>query len=162
MKIVVSDLLDIEHGMIVHGCNAQGVMGAGVADQIRRKYPYAHRVYHDAYTAAGLVLGEVIYAVFDTGNLIIANAITQQFFGQCSNRVYVDYHAVRKCMRSVAGVAKQHSMQVHFPKIGAGLARGDWSILSTIIDEELDDAGVEGILHILPNDPLAETAIISI
>lgn len=162
MKIVVSDLLDIEQGMIVHGCNAQGVMGSGVADQIRRKYPYAYRTYYDAYTAAGLMLGEVIYAVFDTKNLIIANAITQQFFGRDPNRVYVDYHAVRKCMRNVAGVAKQHNMQVHFPKIGAGLARGNWSILSTIIDEELDDAGVEGILHILPNDPLAEMTIISI
>lgn len=162
MKIVVSDLLEVEHGLIVHGCNAQGVMGSGVAELIRRKHPYAYRAYYDAYTTSGLLLGEVIYAFFDKKNLIIANAITQEFFGQDPNRVYVDYNAVRKCMRSVAGVAKQHNMQVHFPKIGAGLARGNWPILSTIINEELGDAGVEGILHILPNDPLAETAIISI
>jgi O-acetyl-ADP-ribose deacetylase (regulator of RNase III) len=27
--------------------------------------------------------------------------------------------------------------RIGYPRIGAGLARGDWSIISTIIDEEL-------------------------
>ena len=53
MKIVVSDLLDIEQGMIVHGCNAQGVMGAGVADQIRRKY------YHQIKIAINNYVNEI-------------------------------------------------------------------------------------------------------
>lgn len=44
INTVKLNLLDISHGIIAHGCNAQGVMGAGVAKQIKIKYPTAFEI----------------------------------------------------------------------------------------------------------------------
>jgi len=39
MKTIYRDILGIERGIIVHGCNGYGVMGAGLAAQVKRRYP---------------------------------------------------------------------------------------------------------------------------
>ena len=41
MKIKHGDILSVANGIIVHQVNAQGVMGSGLAKQIREKYPMA-------------------------------------------------------------------------------------------------------------------------
>ena len=78
MKIeyIKGDLMtsDIRH--IIHGCNAQGVMGSGVAKLIRDKYPSAYTDYNDVYNNKGLELGEIVISVQNDGK-IICNAITQ-------------------------------------------------------------------------------------
>jgi hypothetical protein len=50
--------------------------------------------------------------------------------------VRVDYDAVRSAM----GHVKQRfgGKRIGYPKIGAGLARGDWDRLSRVIDEALE------------------------
>ena len=64
---------NVECGHIIHGCNAQGVMGSGVAAIIRAKYPMAYKTY--IYQAdTGYILGEVIPAIVEP-NLMIINAI---------------------------------------------------------------------------------------
>ena len=46
-----------------------------------------------------------------------------------------DYDAIRSVFRLVK---QQFSgMTIGYPLIGAGLAKGDWTIISSIIDEEL-------------------------
>ena len=46
------DLLKTEIPYIAHGCNAQGVMGSGVAKVIREKWPLAFQVYWEDYIEA--------------------------------------------------------------------------------------------------------------
>jgi O-acetyl-ADP-ribose deacetylase (regulator of RNase III) len=73
----------------------------------------------------GYILGEVIPAIVEP-NLVIVNAITQEFYG--TDRVHVDYDAVRQAMKGVEHLAKSkliESTDVHFPLIGGGLAGGD-------------------------------------
>lgn len=56
----------------------------------------------------------------------------------------VDYEAVRTVMRGVK--AAFTGQRIGYPKIGAGLAGGDWALIAAIIDEELageDHAVVE-------------------
>ena len=48
----------------------------------------------------------------------------------------VDYDAVRSVMRRIAEAYSGHV--IGYPRIGAGLARGDWSTIAAIIDEELE------------------------
>jgi hypothetical protein len=45
--------------------------------------------------------------------------------------VLVDYPALRSVMRQVKAVFSGSMMA--YPKIGAGLAKGDWSIITSII-----------------------------
>jgi Predicted phosphatase homologous to the C-terminal domain of histone macroH2A1 len=134
----VGDLLRVPNGIIVHGCNAKGVMGSGVAKQIRATWPGCYAVYRKEYERAGLKVGDVIfYKVHD--HLLIANAITQETFGRNPNVVYVDYDGVRSCFEKIAVMARWKELPVHFPLIGCGLANGSWDVVSQIIDDAVPD-----------------------
>jgi O-acetyl-ADP-ribose deacetylase (regulator of RNase III) len=49
--------------------------------------------------------------------------------------VKVDYEAVRSCVRWIK--ARYSGKRIGLPKIGAGLAGGDWKEIASIIKEEL-------------------------
>ena len=142
MKIIYrkGDLLECEEKVVVHGCNAQGVMGAGVARAIKEKHFRAYTQYkrevvaNQKYNKTGIsLLGKVIWAV--CGDKVIGNAITQEFYGRAPIR-YCSYDAIRKCMQHINQYIREEGGSVAMPRIGAGLAGGDWEIISQIIEEE--------------------------
>lgn len=152
--VVTGDITTAESGIIVHCCNAQGVMGSGVAAAIRSKWPGVFQVYREAYERAGnhLTLGDVhlAWVPSDSGDLFVANLIGQEFYGGKPGVVYVDYDAIRKGFRTLRGYIERSSKPrpIHYPQLGAGLAGGDWSIIEKIIDEELE--GLDHTLWMFP------------
>lgn len=155
MKQQTGNLLEVPHGIIVQGCNAQGVMGSGVAAAIRQKWPGVYTTYRAAFdrrkaeSGKTLELGRVIWhTISREPKLTIANAITQEFYGRDPNVVYANYEAIKKAFNRVGEVAREHNLPVHYPLIGAGLANGDWGGISNIINEELHD--VDHTLWTLP------------
>jgi O-acetyl-ADP-ribose deacetylase (regulator of RNase III) len=150
-KEIIGSLLDVKEGILVHGCNAQGVMGSGIAKAIKDTYPQAFAAYRETYEKEGLHVGQVIWArISETPRLAVANAITQKFYGRDPTVRYVDYDAVKVAFEKIAVVAKKHGLTVHYPRIGAGLGNGDWSVLSGIINQAL--AGVEHTLCVPENE----------
>jgi O-acetyl-ADP-ribose deacetylase (regulator of RNase III) len=127
------DLLTTDITHICHGCNSHGVMGSGVAAAIRSKYPQAYRDYSDVYNSRGLELGDAIFSIQDDGKIIV-NAITQKDFGRNSNTVYVSYWAIAEVFRKIEGIGIK---EIALPMIGAGLANGDWNVISAIIENTL-------------------------
>lgn len=139
------DLLAVTKGHIVHGCNAQGVMGSGVALAVKKKYPAAFENYMFHHnTPEGLILG-IAYPFAINPELTIWNAITQESFGQPFRNV--SYDAIQTCFAqinesihldqsSVEGL--DHPTEVHIPMIGAGLGGGNWEIIKTIIEQTMD------------------------
>ncbi len=122
--------------VIVHGCNCFCTMGAGIAKSIREIFPEAWEA--DLATTAGdkAKLGTFTMAsVKRNGHeLTIVNAYTQ--YGYAGPGRLADYDAVRRVFASL----KQNfsGRRFGYPKIGAGLAKGDWNMIRNIIDEELD------------------------
>lgn len=134
IKYVQGDLFDTEADIIAHGCNAQGVMGSGVAKQVRTLYPAAYLEYRRWHEDYGLELGSVIWC--NTKGKHIANCITQEYYGRDGQR-YVDYNAIQECMKkihiySLAG----DELSIAMPKIGSALGGGDWTIIEQIINNE--------------------------
>jgi O-acetyl-ADP-ribose deacetylase (regulator of RNase III) len=126
-------LLDVTSGIIVHGCNMRAVMGSGVAKSIKEKYPKCFTVYKNKLLEYRLKLGDVIYH-YPTDDLLIANALTQDNYG--TKERYVNYVAVANAFQKVIQVAHlENFTKINFPFIGAGLAGGDWNIISNIIDD---------------------------
>lgn len=129
------NLLDVTQGIIVHGCNQQYVFGAGVALAVRQKYPKCYEQYKDPYER--LYLGRVIWYdhsdADESSELFIANAITQEHYG--TNKRHVNYAAIVGCFEEVFAKARAYDYDVHFPKIGAGLAGGDWDIIEQLIND---------------------------
>lgn len=139
MKKIQGDLLKLalagEFDVIVHGCNCQCTMGAGIAKSIKFLFPEAYEA--DCQTKKGdrEKLGTISQAsvVRDGIKLTIVNAYTQ--FHWRGSGVKADYDAIRSAMRAIK---KEFTGQrIGYPLIGAGLAGGDWSIIEETIDEEL-------------------------
>lgn len=137
------NLLDVMEGHIIHGCNARGVMGGGVAKVVRETYPACYLAYLNEFTLKGLKLGTFVqYAV--NSKLCIWNAITQETYGNDPTVVYVDYAAVERCFTDIALQVKLYEMMagsfpgtVHIPFIGAGLGNGDWPTIEKIISNAM-------------------------
>lgn len=131
------DLLDATENVIVHGCNAQGVMGSGVALGIREKWPENYYFYHDYYKNYGLELGLILpYVVYVPDTKFIINAITQENFGR-ENKCYVDYDAIETCFTSIDFVMARlfPGQGIAMPAIGSGLGGGSWKIIKDIIEK---------------------------
>lgn len=156
MKIeyVNGDLFTTNITTIVHGCNAQGVMGSGVAKTIREVYPKAYERYRKEYELHNhLKLGDVIPVpcgdrVDDPDNYkVIVNAITQDFYGRDGSR-YVSYDAVADCMNKINRFSEVYGItEIAMPQIGAGLGGGDWKVIESIIESELKT--VHPVVYIL-------------
>ncbi len=139
MKTVRGDLIHLAVGgqfdVIVHGCNCQGVMGAGIAKSIREAFPEAYAA--DQATPKGDrgKLGAISFAkITRTATpFTVVNGYTQFHYRGRNN---ADYTAIRSVMQAVRSAYT--GLRIGYPLIGAGLAGGDWQVIARIIDEELD------------------------
>lgn len=139
------NVLEETTGIIVHGCNAQGVYNKGIAKQIRELYPKCYtsyitnvNFYKELYPDdfSDRLLG-TISSVSINKNLLIVNAIIQKHYGNDKSIVYVDYDAISTVFKKLSHYAGNYRLQLKFPKIGSGLANGDWNKISSIINNEL-------------------------
>jgi O-acetyl-ADP-ribose deacetylase (regulator of RNase III) len=151
MRTIEGDLIALalsgRFDLIVHGCNCFCTMGGGIARVIQAEFPEAYAA--DLVTIKGdrNKLGNFSHATVlrDKNQITIVNGYTQ--FHYSGDSVLVDYDAVRTLFSQIK---KQFSgTRIGYPKIGAGLAGGDWSLLSEIIDEELQ--GEDHTLVVLPS-----------
>ena len=139
MNIVRGDLIELAKAgafdVIIQGCNCQCRMGRGIALTIKEQFPEACAV--DCQTTIGdkTKLGTFTCVEIDRDGFkfTIVNGYTQ--FHWQGDGVLADYEAIRLVFRQVK--AQFTSRRIGYPKIGAGLARGDWSIIARIIEEEL-------------------------
>lgn len=128
------DLCEATEKVIVHGCNALGVMGSGVALAIKNKWPLAYSSYKNIYDTEGLSLGNVYFVSIQ--DKIIGNAITQPSFGKTG--IHVDYNALESCMKKINQFCYENDIEeIAMPMIGAGLGGGDWKIIENIINRNL-------------------------
>ena len=139
MKEITGDLIQLfragQFDVIVHGCNCFCTMGAGIAKTIKEQFPEAYEA--DLTTVAGdkSKLGAYTKAKITMSgkDCYIVNAYTQ--YDWRGKGVKADYDAIRSVFSRIRD--EFPTARIGYPLIGAGLARGDWGRISTIIDEEL-------------------------
>ena len=137
MKYVVGDLIKMgregKFDIIVHGCNCMGAMGSGIAKQIRSEFPSAYEI--DQITESGDKSKLGTYTSVRVNELRVVNAYTQYNYGPKSGPdggCPVDYDAINSVM--VKLINDFPNARIGIPKIGAGLAGGDWAKIENIID----------------------------
>jgi O-acetyl-ADP-ribose deacetylase (regulator of RNase III) len=141
MNVITGDLLEFARNgrfdVIVHGCNCQCAMGKGIALAIKQHFPEAYDA--DLATPKGdrAKLGTFSSAAVERppARFTVVNAYTQFHWRGKAGEVLADYDAIR----SAFALIRQHftGRRIGYPKIGAGLARGDWSLIAGIIDDAL-------------------------
>lgn len=139
MKTFTGDLLQCalngEFDVIIHGCNCQCQMGKGIALSIKRLFPEAYAADLRSPKGDRSKLGTVTVAeIVRNGKVFhVVNGYTQDHWRGEGNKA--DYAAIRAVMRAVR--SQFSGKRIGYPKIGAGLAGGDWEKILLIICEEL-------------------------
>lgn len=148
LKIESGDLFNAAMGkrvVIAHGVNAQGKMASGFAGILKKLYPYAYDAYMKEHNDFGLVGGDVVYASSADSKVVVANCVTQEFYGR-DGKKYVDYDWVVDAMQNVAKYSKANNIPVIFPMIGGGLGGGDVKRLTAIFQAVFYD--VDATLYV--------------
>lgn len=138
IKYVKGDLIrDAEQFDIIgHGCNCYLSFGAGIAKDVKIKYSKAYE--EDLKTQYGDKGKLGNYTKYDTGKVVVLNLYTQFRYG--NSEINADYDAIRSCMKSIK--EDYSGKKIGLPLIGAGLAQGDWGLISKIIEDELQGEDV--------------------
>lgn len=132
MHIIQGDLLDVKRGIICHQVNCKRVAGAGLALQIRQRWP----LWYKNFKVTRPELGTVTFLNVEP-DLWIANLYAQDGYGR--GEQHTNCQAFQRCARRVAEFAP--NLEIYLPVgIGCGLAGGDWSIVQAIIAQELPQA----------------------
>jgi O-acetyl-ADP-ribose deacetylase (regulator of RNase III) len=141
LNFITGDLIALakegRFDVIAHGCNCFCTMGAGVALAIATAWPEAKKA--DDATVPGELskLGTTTRCAVVLPNgrpMDIVNCYTQFRFDRGSRQF--DYGALEQCMDTLGFV--YYGLRLGLPKIGAGLAGGDWDLIRPILIDKLD------------------------
>ncbi len=144
LKHAKGNLLDLaEAGMfdiIVQGCNCFCTMGAGIAREIRGRYPHAAAI--DSKTQRGdyTKLGNWTIGR-PTDEFIIINAYTQYKYASAGEDVF-EYTAFELILQKLAH--QYGNRRFGFPHIGMGLAGGDRTRILSMLDDFAKRVAVSG------------------
>ena len=144
IEYLTNDLLTVNHGVIAHGCNCQGKMGAGIAKAIRKKWPSVYYAYVDkcfSTTNRRSMLGDAqLVPVSHTpfGQLFVANLFTQERYGREPIR-YADPNAIKTALRKVVMSCANRDLPLYMSKIVCSLGGLSWVDDVEPIVRELND-----------------------
>lgn len=136
--MIEDNIFNCTENIIVHQTNCQGVMGHGIALQVKQKYPEVYNAYHYycKTNCAKDILGTSLICEANDGKYI-ANLFGQLNYGE---GLQTDYDRFKSALIEIHDFAKEHNLSVAIPyKIGCGLAHGDWNIVYNIINEVFFD-----------------------
>ena len=158
IEYVKGNILDSNADAILHQVNCQGVMGAGLAKQIKERYPNVYKKYKNAcvndknerqahgFTHSSLVgkiqvVHKEDYLIGDPNAdpQVIVNVFAQEFFGR--DKRYTDYDALQSCLHKVNKRFAGKTVAIPY-LMGCGLAGGSWDTVLSIIAAELCDCDV--------------------
>ena len=145
IKIIEGNLFDSKANIICHQTNTYGVMGSGVAAEVKNRYPHVFKSYRKDYEDGKLKLGYVNFSLAKQGQ-IIANMCGQDKYGYDGKR-YTNYEALQKCMNEVVNYAYQTydiRPTIAFPYlISCYRGGGDWNVVYKMIEDTFKDFDVE-------------------
>ena len=161
MKIINKNIIEAanqeEFDVIVHGCNCFCVQGGGVAFYMNKEFnTLSFEMEKDVYKGDINKLGTIDYEYLSyeddrwvkypdengrwvTKRLVVVNAYTQYNYG--TDSIKLDYSALRLCFKKINKLFP--NSVIGMPKIGCGLAGGDWEVVERIINQDLTDCTVK-------------------
>lgn len=129
--------------ILVHICNDVGGWGRGFVLALSNKWAKPEREYQRWFQSnKDFELGNVQFVEVEQ-DLLVANVIGQRDVVFQDSIPPIRYEAVEEGLKKVAYKAKEINASIHMPRIGSGLAGGDWDKIESIIVSELADKGLK-------------------
>lgn len=118
---------------VPHVCNNIGAWGSGFVLNLSKQYKEPEIVYR---RSEKLEMG-TIQIVKVTEKIIIANMIAQRLKNAYEKHdIPLSYDALRICLHKLREECfMQDTWEIHCPKFGSGLARGNWNVIEQILIE---------------------------
>jgi O-acetyl-ADP-ribose deacetylase (regulator of RNase III) len=126
--------------IICHICNDSNKWGAGFVLALSSRWKKPEAEYRKWAN------GTILYRPFKLGqvqwvkvekDIVVANMIGQHDIRFHNGIPPIRYGAVDECLKKVAEVALKHKASIIAPRIGSGLAGGDWKKIEALIIENL-------------------------
>lgn len=146
VKHIKCNIFDSGADIILHQVNCQGVMGSGVAKQVRTRYPHVFthykRVCDNIQPASNLLgIAQMVSISDDEKKRYIGNLFAQEFFGY-DGRCYTDYDALKKSLQQVKDGTNAHETIAIPYLMGCHRGGGDWKIVYDMIESVFKDRDV--------------------
>lgn len=145
IKHIKCDIFESGADIICHQVNCQGVMGSGIARQVREKYPKVYQEYkrwcetmprNVLLGTAQFVKTQEEYSTSFTG---IVNIFAQYNYGY-DGKCYTDYDALRDALeRFKSHLIKPTTIAIPY-LMGCYRGGGDWKIVYEMIDDIFGDS----------------------
>lgn len=149
IKLIEGNLFDSNANIICHQCNCQGVMGSGVALEVKQRFPNVYKSYKKDYEDGKLKLGYVNFTTvkpYTKNFTVIANMCGQDKYGY-DNGLYTHYEELQECLNEVLSFAYNEydsKPTIAFPYLmSCHRGGGDWTIVYKMIEETFKDFRVE-------------------
>lgn len=135
IKYIDGDLLETDVDVIIHQTNCYGVMGAGLALQIKKKYPDVFAEYYHICKSnePKSLIGECLIIETDDGKYV-ANVFGEEKFWPKNVR-HTDYDALEKSLNFLKLWMKTNDKKTCACPylLGCGLAGGSWDVVLEIL-----------------------------
>ena len=127
--------------VVLHQVNCKGVMGGGIAYQIKNMFPDVYQTYSDYckkhdYNCLSDFLP--VKTKLDSISFIIGNCFGQNGFGK---GLQTNYDALKNCFEQTKLLFPHNRILIPH-SIGCGLAGGDWNIVFKMIENVFADCEV--------------------
>lgn len=150
IRIVNGNILKANENIIAHQTNCKGSMGAGLAKQIKEKWPQVYSdylVYCCAHKRDGRELLGTIWMSYVFDDYEIVPVTVCHLFGQdgySSESKGTDYKALEKALNRLKKYAEVAHDSIAIPyKLGCGLGGGDWDgVVYPMIERIFGDSDV--------------------
>ena len=141
-QIVKGNLLkDFSGDIVAHQVNCKGVMGGGIARQIKDIYPDTYMEYNCFCNEEEYLLGKML--ISNTPKYKIANLFGQDGFARGSRQT--NYMALESSLNKLKNYMQANFIEsVGFPyMIGCGLAGGDTDVVMDMIKRVFKNTYIE-------------------
>lgn len=137
---------DLDGGMqvVLHSCNAQGVMGAGFAATVKSRFPECYQTYVNELALntdpiKRLGTFSIYHNQSARNEFFIVNIIGQLYYGKTPGFRYTSYDAIDTALKNIDEMFFiDVPVNFHFPKIGSVRGGGSWDVVSQIIKHRLN------------------------
>lgn len=143
VKVYEGNLFNTKADVLCHQCNCQGVMGSGIAAEVKSRYPWVYAYYRSDYLKGKLKLGYVVFGAINEKQ-VIANLCGQDGYGYIGVK-RTNYEALQECLNSVKDYMEENELlSVAFSyNMSCCRGGGDWTIVYNMICETFKDYDIE-------------------
>jgi hypothetical protein len=147
IKHIKCDIFESGADVICHQVNCQGVMGSGIAKQVREKYPWVYAHYKQLCKnfrnrkedLLGMVQG--VYIDEETKILNLYAQLNYGYDGKC----YTNYDALKKALMYISSYYHRNIIAIPY-LMGCYRGGGDWNVVYKMIEEIFADSDCDVLI----------------